>query len=50
MDVLARCDRREPELVITASLEAVARLGRTTSREGKARPENDSTVLTPAVA
>jgi NAD(P)-dependent dehydrogenase (short-subunit alcohol dehydrogenase family)/acyl carrier protein len=50
LDVLERCDRREPELVITASLEAVAGLGRTTSREGKARPENDSTVLTPAVA
>ncbi len=50
LDVLARCDRREPELVVTASLEAIAGLGRTTSREGNVRPETDSTVLTPAVA
>lgn len=50
LDVLARCDRREPELVITASLEAIAGLGRTTSREGNARPETDPAVLTPAVA
>jgi len=50
LEVLECRDRREPELVITASLETIAGLGRSSARDGTARPTTDSAVLKPAVA
>jgi len=51
LDVLKCRDRREPELVITASLAAIAAgLGRSSPRDGTARPVADTAVLKPAVA
>jgi malonyl CoA-acyl carrier protein transacylase len=50
LEVLECRDRQEPELVITASLDAIAGLGGSAPREGTARPAADSTVLKPAVA
>lgn len=51
LEVLERRDRQEPELVIAASIEAIAAgLGRSSARDETTRRAVDSTVLTPAVA
>ncbi|BBA36102.1 type I fatty acid synthase ArsA [Methylocaldum marinum] len=50
LEVLERRDRQEPELVITASVEAIAGIGRSSPSDKSVRPAIDSIDLEPAVA